>query len=190
VAIGDVSWEFYEVEVPITIHSQFTTGNAALVGLVMRWEGHSNNDFYKKGGAVVPLEQPQEGWWPLGALINYETRENETPGYLSMISNDFYRLIIYPDADRQAAEEIVLDLDVPYIFKAQVAPNPNVTGEDIYRLKVWPQGSPEPAEWTVSGYENPGNDEFDPGGLAAGSFLLLAHHSDVSFGNVIVRPLP
>jgi hypothetical protein len=48
-------------------------------------------------------------------------------------------------------------------------------------MKVWVDGSPEPADWEIVGT--------DPVDVPSGSVLLLAHFTDVSFGNVVVNPL-
>jgi hypothetical protein len=57
IAIGDTTWNDFEVTVPITIH-RFLTGGA-LVGLLMRWRGHDD------GQGQLPRTQ----WWPMGALV-------------------------------------------------------------------------------------------------------------------------
>ena len=46
-----------------------------------------------------------------------------------------------------------------------------------YSLKVWEDGKEEPLDWQMAGLEL----ESD---LANGSFLLIAHHVDATFGNV------
>jgi hypothetical protein len=45
-------------------------------------------------------------------------------------------------------------------------------------VKLWPAQQPEPGSWDLRRYES---DD-----LAAGSALLIAHHADVTFGNVSV----
>ena len=54
-------------------------------------------------------------------------------------------------------------------------------GRSRYRVKLWPVGEAEPEPWDLERYES--------GDLESGSALLLAHHADVTFGNVTVRPL-
>jgi hypothetical protein len=195
IAIGDVGWEHYEVEVPVIIHDQANPDwplidPRTLVGMILRWEGHSNNEYYLQVNDN-PREQPQEGWWPLGALVAYEQFGDSEPT-LSLSSNNLFRLYSYPTRESDAVEGVApLDFGTTYIFKAQVLPDPQDSGVDIYRFRVWPQGGTEPGDWEVAGFENSGEDNtYDPGGLDTGSLVLLAHHSDVSFGNVSIRPLP
>ena len=47
------------------------------------------------------------------------------------------------------------------------------------RLAVWPHGAPETPAWDLQLVERDGP--------ATGSIILIAHHSDVQFGNVSVR---
>ncbi len=48
-----------------------------------------------------------------------------------------------------------------------------------YRVKIWEADQPEPKGWAVE-YEE------EPDDVASGGALLLAHYSDVTFGNVSV----
>lgn len=176
VAIGDVAWTDYEVEVPITIHERRTS--SSLVGLVLRWQGH-----YHWSGSP-----PRWGWWPLGAMAFYGSSSDA----LELLGNDNQTLVRYPAElyhGSLAIDEsgLVLQENVPYIFKAQVVSRGNDVS--IYRLKVWQQGTSEPATWTLAGYGIAYQSAENPGELKQGSLLLVAHHTDASFGNVVVRPL-
>jgi hypothetical protein len=54
-------------------------------------------------------------------------------------------------------------------------------GVSRYRVKLWPVDNTEPERWDLERLE--AND------LPAGSALLIAHHADVTFGDVSVIPL-
>ncbi|MFN2158567.1 MAG: hypothetical protein ACK2TW_01310 [Anaerolineales bacterium] len=58
VAIGDRTWRDYEVTVPITIHSK--TSQYYGVGVLVRWDGHTDDP--------VICDQPKCGWLPLGDI--------------------------------------------------------------------------------------------------------------------------
>jgi hypothetical protein len=73
-----------------------------------------------------------------------------------------------------------IDFGVTYWWKFRVE---TTAVGPLYRLKVWPDGSAEPAAWTVQ--EQLGSSE-----LTHGSMLILAHHVDATFGAVVVTPLP
>jgi hypothetical protein len=165
--IGDVSWTDYEVTVPITIHSFNPAGfqqpsNGQGIGVALRWKGH-----YDWDGS-----QPRYGYNPKGAI-----------GWYSWSSTLGYRLSILGNQEVLLAEDTsgrTLAFDVRYIFKMRVETRPGQTS--MYRLKVWQDGTPEPAAWDLSAPNYPGE-------LSAGSLLLVAHQTDASFGNVIVVPI-
>jgi len=165
--IGDVAWKDYEVTVPITIHS-FNPGgfqqpsNGQGIGVLLRWKGHYAWD----------SSQPRYGYNPKGAI-----------GWYSWSSTRGYRLSILGNSDVLIAEDTSgrkLSFDVRYIFKMRVASRPNQTS--MYYLKVWQDGTPEPATWDLSAPNFPGE-------LTTGSLLLVAHQTDASFGNVSVVPV-
>ena len=51
-----------------------------------------------------------------------------------------------------------------------------------YRLKCWKEEDEEPADWLLEA-------ENGPKELKRGSLVLVAHHTEVTFGNVKVEPL-
>ncbi|MGH7495309.1 MAG: methyltransferase domain-containing protein [bacterium] len=162
IAIGDTIWKDYEVTVPITIHGFDMRSTGAVVGILMRWEGH-----YDWGG-----NKPLEGWWPMGAMGVYQPRNaNNSSGYLRIVGD--WSVDLVQAVDRQLA------LGVPYIFKMRVETTPGQGG--LYRLKVWPEGAPEPSTWDLIAQEGAS----DP---AHESLLLVAHNTDASFGKVTVTP--
>ena len=55
-------------------------------------------------------------------------------------------------------------------------------GQSWFRVKLWPVGKTEPQTWDCERLE-----EADD--VPAGSALLLAHFSDVTFGDVRVIPI-
>ena len=164
-AIGDRTWTNYEVRVPITIHSVDPAGyeppsGTPGLGLVMRWPGHS--DFLEPGS------QPSVGYWPLGGVGEFVYHLDGCGSRLQLYGNQFVL---------RDEECINLDFGVTYIWKMRVQTMSN--GKHVYKLKVWQQGTSEPAGWTLSMVE----EAFQP---AQGSLLLLAHHVDVTFGDVQV----
>jgi hypothetical protein len=75
---------------------------------------------------------------------------------------------------------LMLELGQRYFWKVQTNRTEGTYG--TYRLKVWPIAEPEPAAWLL---ELAGTKASQ----AEGSLLLVAHHVDVSFGDIKVRPL-
>ncbi len=82
-----------------------------------------------------------------------------------------------------------LEFDTTYIFKLRVetvadyqACDPDDAGNPrrtCYRFKVWEQGTAEPATWDLVGLGNFGQPD-------SGSVVLVAHHVDATFGDVII----
>ena len=54
-------------------------------------------------------------------------------------------------------------------------------GRSHNRAKLWLASEPEPGDWDI--------ERFESGDLPGGSALLIAHHTDVTFGNVSVVPV-
>jgi hypothetical protein len=163
VAIGDVVWDDYEVEVPFTVHSIFG-GNPPGVGILMRWNGHTDDP--------IPNLQPKTGFYPLGAIGWYRWRTDALGP----------RLQIYGNGGRivDDGQPWTLKLGTRYMLKMRVETKAGLGG--YYRLKVWEASQPEPANWDASGQEGLEDPQ-------KGSFCLLAHRADVTFGDVTVTPL-
>ncbi len=169
VAIGDVSWTDYEVTVPVTIrrfdpaaYNPISFG--PMVGIALRWKGHYD---YALDGS-----QPRSVAWPLGVLCMY--------GWVEHLHKAEFRLELQRGRTIAADDNRTLSLGVRYIFKARAETRPHQTS--FYRFKVWQDGTPEPSGWDLSG---PGAAQ----GNDRGSVLLVAHHSDVTFGDVTVVPV-
>jgi uncharacterized repeat protein (TIGR02543 family) len=166
VAIGDVSWDDYEVTVPITINGTDPLSSGPGVGILMRWTGHTDDP--------ISDWQPKSGYLPLGALGMYRWKNDALGDRLQLMGNG--AIIVAEDTSGRK-----LEYDVPYIFKMHVETMPGRGG--LYSLKVWEDGQPEPSAWDLYAQE----ELSDP---QNGSFLLFAHHVDASFGDVTVTPGP
>jgi hypothetical protein len=164
VAIGDISWQHYEVRVECTIHrfgrlEEWGPG----VGVLLHWKGH-----YDWGDG-----QPLSGWWPTGAIGWYLHLARWNQFRLNFFGNRCEVLAEDPGGKRLAT-------DICYILRLRADPGP--CSPTVYRMKVWPKGEQEPGVWDISGVGS--EDE-----LAAGSLLLLSHHVDVTFGDLRVEPV-
>ncbi|MDF1838372.1 MAG: fibronectin type III domain-containing protein, partial [Planctomycetota bacterium] len=164
---GPDGWDNYEVLVPVTVHSfdpqGFTTGTASYgMGFVMRWTGHTENG---------PFSQPNHGLYPLGGLYVYRWFTNTERWELWIDENE--------DILPQPGNAISLGVTYWYRIRCEDAPS----GGTTYSLKVWEDGSAEPAAWTFEHTTNPGDPK-------KGSLVLVAHHVNASFGDVVVTHLP
>ena len=176
IAIGDTTWTDYEVQAQVYVHAidnsdtayDGTNGGPA-VGFLFRWNGHTDMPTF-----VPPITQPLSGYQPYGAIGWFHYR-NHNP----INQPDQWELLGNSLADLGHDESSPLPIGVLYNFKMRVKSSTGGT----YSFKAWPNGSSEPASWLLSG--STGNSS-DP---THGSFALLAHHVDVSFGEVDVSPL-
>jgi regulation of enolase protein 1 (concanavalin A-like superfamily) len=161
-AVGDISWTDYQVEVPVTIHD--IDANVGGVGLFMRWTGHTEAPPHKAG------MQPRVGWQPSGALAWYRARFHP---YRVELATD--------DEDVLAADSsgFTLEMGSTYVFRASVE---RTAGGDEYRITVFPAGQPESAGVTLTAVDTAFTKD-------AGSVLLVAHRATVTFGDVLVTEI-
>ncbi len=175
-AIGDSSWDSYEVQLSITMHDLHTVdprgrdGGDILLGL--QWNGHTSSPV---GGDV----SPHQGWIPSGAFVFNSAaailhptewfpqfNDNQNPIVnqpLQLLEGHTYNFLI--DSQRLAADA-----------------DPSDGIDRVYSLKVWEQGTPQPANFLIHQIMV---DQAPHGGI-----YLNAHYFDVTFGDLTVDPLP
>jgi hypothetical protein len=168
VVLGDITWTDYEITVPVTVHGVDESGYEFPsilpgVGFILRWPGHSDN--FDAGA------QPNQGWWPFGAVAEYVFRLTGCLGRFELYGNPF----VLRDEDEGCGLQVAFD--ETWIWKMRVTTQ-GPTGS-LYQFKAWRQDDPEPADWLLSSLESPQE-------LGAGCLGLLAHHVDVTFGDIAV----
>jgi len=163
VMLGDISWHDYELTVPVTVHGLGPGHNSFRSGA-----GLVGLALNWRGHTQVGSEQPNRYWYPTGALAWF--RWHEPKPKFELFGND--------GSPAVRNQSWALQFGQPYIFKAR---SETVAGGVQYSWKVWAAGAPEPSTWLLTVFES--------GGPAAGSVGLIAHHTDVQFGNVTVTPL-
>jgi hypothetical protein len=169
-AIGDLTWNDYEITVPVTVESLNDSewgppSNGAGVGFITGWQGHY---------PTTPTEQPGAGWRrSLNSLSWFAWNPNGSSGF---------RIVGYQGAKLLASSNEQIALNTTYIFKLSVQSSPIEGFPNTYRFKYWEQGTPEPALWTMQG-------DGIPSEPATGSVMLVAHQAMVRFGDVTVRPI-
>ena len=177
IAIGDDTWTDYEVTVPITINDidedafnpliyPYSVGPG--IGIILRWHGHVD---------ALDGSQPTWGWWETGSSSWYEFLEDGQGGLqggLFLAGDGFYSEDPYGRT---------LDFGVSYIWKMRVQTIAGVGS--LYSSKLWESGQSEPQEWQMAGLVDSKTVEY----LENGSFLLIAHHVDGTFGDVSAMPV-
>jgi hypothetical protein len=168
IALGDGSWQSYEVEVRCSVSEidgeAYRKPESVLpgFGIIQGWRGHSD----------TPVKCPglHCGWFPSGALYFFLIPVDGPMGW---------NLNTRPYNDLAVEQIFPLEIDRRYIIKTR-AQRGYLSWQ--YLLKVWEDGTPEPAEWMLSetaGRRNP-----------AGGMLLFAHHTRLAVDSITTRPLP
>ncbi|MEO1019492.1 MAG: hypothetical protein AAFY56_17640, partial [Pseudomonadota bacterium] len=171
VAIGDRSWDNYELDLSITTHDLLNVDPRGRDGggfaLGMLWEGHTD----------VPRAgfQPKAGWEP-GAAFFYTDNNQDGVGKLTLHpSRDFFSSL--------ANKSFTLQEGNTYDVTMRVEQS-GLYDRD-YSIKIWRQGTAEPTNWTLQGTE-----AFDLSEApATGSLYLNAHYFDVAFGDLTITEI-
>ena len=169
IALGDTSWSDYEVTTSVIFHG-FTpplsgppTFGVSHAAIASRWPGHDNDD-----------KQPRVKWFPLGATAEFRLTTHL----------DSCRWRVF-DGEHLYVEDTtkisMITLGTRYHMKHRV--QQQGAARTRYQVKLWQEGTLEPKEWDLEAVETAEEN------IRSGSALLIAHNTDVTFGNVEVVPL-
>ena len=162
-ALGDLAWDDYELTVSVTVNSvDIYTGQPGGQPAVGLLVRWPGH--YDWGD-----DQPRLGWYPMGALAWFKWATTSGSGAYQFVGSD--GIVGVSNGTGPSPP-----LAVPYVWKVRAQGH-------VYRLKVWPADEAEPGSWLLT-YQSQTADPL------TGSLLLLAHHCDISFGDVAVTPLP
>ncbi|MPY86481.1 MAG: hypothetical protein GEU99_00995 [Luteitalea sp.] len=171
IAIGDMQWKDYEVFTSVIFHRMLAPeilpkgppfSNHAHASLLLRWGGHDDDG-----------KQPRVKWHPTGGLAMLRADAD----------SEGNRWIWHGGESGILAEEThfrPIEVGNRYYFRARVETLPGP--KTRYSVKGWGTQDQEPPDWDLVSVDG-GQD------LQSGSLLLVVHHSDVTFGNVDVKPL-
>lgn len=179
VAVGDVHWRNYEAVLDVTYHRLVAPPRGrslegppylghAHASAALRWAGHGDDGF-----------QPRRDWKNLGAILMLRAEAGDPHAgsrwWAHLGRGGGESMEVWGD------RRISLDVGRRYRYRARV----ETVGSGPaarYAGRVWPADEPEPAAWDLVA-DDPGEP------IASGALLLVAHHADVTFGNLQVRPL-
>ncbi|MEM7112267.1 MAG: hypothetical protein AAF614_07535 [Chloroflexota bacterium] len=161
-AVGDESWTDYEVTVSITPHSLDESAFGSPISITPAIG--IINRWHGHTNEPVACPHIHCGWEPHGALNWYSFDVNHLQ-------------VFTKPPDGVDAVPFPIEFGQTYWFKARV--ETTAVGH-LYRYKAWPDGEAEPADWMLYRMTNKLN-------LAHGSFLLVAHHVDATFGDLLVE---
>jgi hypothetical protein len=128
VDVGDLTLRDFVVTVPVTVYgfgpgANVYPSNEPLVGLGLRWPGHT----------AIDNKQPAWGWYPSGAFAWFRWY---SPSKIEMRGNNDT-----PDSKVSAS----MTLGTKYIMKAQAKTQSN--GSTVYSFRMWPASGTEPTTW-------------------------------------------
>ncbi len=125
-AIGDVSWQDYEVTFSITVFER-VEASVQLIGVGLRWPGHT----------ATGSTRPRTGYWPAGAFTWY--RWTGAVEQLQLIGN-FDEQVDNVNGDLQH--------DTTYALRVRV--ESPAEGGSTYSVRMWEQATAEPADWDAT----------------------------------------
>jgi hypothetical protein len=169
IALGDLAWTDYEVRTTVTFHGirepdrQAGDGGAGVIhaAIAVRWPGHDDDG-----------QQPRVKWYPLGATAEFRVNPSwEGCSWRILGGGD---VVVNSDRQRGILRE------TPYRMKHRVCTASD--GGAVYRVRLWQADEPESAEWDLE-LRKP------PGGAQSGGALLIAHYTEVTFGDVEIVPV-
>lgn len=166
--VGDLSWTDYEATMSMTLHDiDAETGfgwpsNGPAVGFIVRWIGH-----FPDGD-----KRPADGFTPLGSLAWYRWIGDVSSGRLVLSDTDGRVAVDKKDESFPVGSTQWIKMRVETLADGHV-----------YSLKMWADGEEEPARWELVNTQ-----PLD--GVDSGSLVLVAHHVDVTFGDLSVVPIP
>lgn len=171
IALGDISWSDYEIQLSFVIEEITTDARAygwpsvgAAMHIATRWQGHEDwSDIL-----------PRRGWTAFGALFSYQIN----------LSGSEQLIWIY-DQNNDRSEKRIMPKQLAqgkvYHLRARVE-----TGTDqsaTFSMKIWADSdAAEPDAWEIS--TEPMQDV-----LQNGSILLIAHQAIITFGDVLITSI-
>jgi hypothetical protein len=159
-AIGDMDWTDYEITVPITVH--WVDPEGFTYPSISPGFGITLR-WQGHTDSPIVCPQPHCGWMPSGAGAWYDIGRD---GPLKL--------------DGLSEQSVTINEGDTYYWKMRVE---TITGiGPKYSLKVWQSGQDEPAGWLLS-------KQRDLSDLSNGSAIVIAHHVDITVGDVTIVPL-
>ncbi|QDV09005.1 hypothetical protein Poly30_45610 [Planctomycetes bacterium Poly30] len=174
--IGNRTWEDYRITTTVTVHRvpEVTgprSGGSGL-GFIFRFTGHTVSP------PRFPEARPKWGYQPFGA-ITWLRWSKAQPAAAPV--RQFYRGD--KDESKDAGPLSPFEIGAAYGMTAECVTSEKDPNTTTYRLRVWPSDRTEPAGWD---YEIEQTSET---ALRAGGVALVAHHVNVTFGDVSITPM-
>jgi len=169
IAFGDSSWSDYEIRTSVIFHGYNKpeqgppTYNVAHAAIASYWLGHDCDN-----------RQPFRKWFPLGATSEFQINENYENCRWRVFDGEYF----YAEQSQKVYRKILPE--TKYYMKHRVESISE--NKSLFSVKLWPASDNESVSWDFQAIKT-GNS------AKSGSCALIAHHTDVTFGNIEVLPL-
>jgi hypothetical protein len=168
-AFGDSTWRNYEVETTVTFHgySPLQKGppiyNVVHAAIASRWPGHAQDDL-----------QPNRKWFPLGATSEFRLTSDYDSCRWRIFDGEHFHV--------EQARDFYREINPEIAYKMKHRVEQIERNKSIYSVKLWKTNEPEPNEWDLQAIEIQEKRE-------TGSVCIIAHNTDVTFGDITVIPV-
>ena len=172
---GNRTWTDYRITTTVTLHGipeeNGPKSGGSGVGFILRFAGHSVTP------PRFPDAQPKWGYQPFGGIC-WLRWEKGAPAVDP--TRQFYR------GDRDEFQDggplSGFALGKTYGMTAECETSDTDPSTTTYRLRVWPADRDEPEGWDFQ------IEQTSDSALRTGGVALVAHHVDVTFGDVAITP--
>ncbi len=163
-ALGDQSWDNYEVSLSLTVNSAPIgplERDGSGLGFGMLWGGHTDDP--------ISGRQPKEGYNPI-----------VSPFY--NLRNGNFILHDYPDWGSPHLNSTAFSFDEGETYEVKIRVEQTNLIDRSYYANVWNANDSEPTSWLLEGTDQ----MTEP---LNGAFVLIAHHWDITFNNIEVTEI-
>lgn len=174
--IGNRTWTDYRVTTSVTVH-RVPPKNAPMsggsgVGFILRFAGHA------VAPPRFPEAQPKWGYQPFGAItwLRWSKTAPAAPPVRQFYRGD-------KDESKDAAPLAGFAAGATFGVTAECETSEADPATTTYRLRVWPIDRDEPEGWDYQ------IEQSSETALRSGGVALVAHHVDVTFGDVLVAEI-
>lgn len=166
---GDSTWTDYEVKTSVTFHGYNPpvpgppTYNVSHFAIATRWPGHDVDEF-----------QPHRKWFPLGATSEFRITDNYDSCRWRIFDGEYF----YGEQGRKKHRTIIPETLYHVIHRVESLSE----NQTLYSVKLWLASEEEPKDWDFQTIKNNATNQ-------SGSACIIAHHTEVTFGDVEVVPV-
>lgn len=178
-AVGDTTLSNYEIRTTVRVNAFYPKDSypsfGAGFGILTGWRGHTNNDTPGLRTQILQLLYPED-WQPYVGFTPYDGLFLVTPD-----DDNFSLNFSRNDYDLSYEEKVNFNTSETYSIIVQCE-NLNENNRE-YSFKIWKSDGKEPKKWNFKKvYEREHIKK-------NGSILFIAHHADMTYGDITINSL-